>query len=120
MSGYVHDMGSWTGVDGLAARVVSPVDASGREGVALTPPVALCLVHERLQRRVWALRGDPSDDAARGRLEVLAGVHEHGEVCVHLGAGVYEWRRMRERAMPLCVVLAFVTTTRSTIDETRT
>lgn len=63
--------------------VVSPVDASGRdEGVALTPLVALCLFHERLQRWVCALRGSPSDDAAWGRLEVLAGVHEH----VHLGA----------------------------------
>lgn len=53
--------------------------------VALTPPVALRLVHERLQRWVWALGGNPSDDTAWGGLEVLAGVHEHGDVCVHLG-----------------------------------
>lgn len=70
--------------------VVSSVDASGRDaGVALTSLFALSLFHKRLQGRVRALRGNPSDDAVWGGLEILGSVHEHGDVDVHLGAGVH-------------------------------
>lgn len=91
-SGNVHDVGS-TGVDGLATRMmvtVSPVDASRRDGMlALTPPVAFCLSHEGLQCWVCGLRRNPLDDAAWGRLEVMAGIHEHGDIGVHVGEGAH-------------------------------
>ena len=56
--------------------------------VAPTSLFALGFFYERLQGWVRALRGDPSDDAVLGRLEILGGVDEHGDVEARLCGGV--------------------------------